>query len=118
MVASLVRRIVDARGKPISVQWRSATSAGPRGGCVVTRATIKSTSPLKSTSPGRRLWVWRSEKGNSTETMSPTLNAVIDMIVWRVVLKETIKSQSLPVQILNIATDQLRHVLVEPKPIA
>lgn len=69
-------------------------------------------------SPGRRLWVWRSEKGNSTETMSPTLNAVIDMIVWRVVLEETVESQSLSVRILNIPTDQLRHVLVEPKPIA
>ena len=85
---------------------------------MVTRATTKSLSSLISTSPGRRLCVWRSENGNSTETMSPALHAVIDVVVRGVVLEEPIEREALPVEILDIPPDQLRHVLVEPKPIA
>lgn len=51
------------------------------------------------------------------ETMSPVLNVVIDMIVRRVVLEEPVESQSLPVEIFDIPANQLRHILVESKPV-
>lgn len=42
----------------------------------------------------------------STETTSPTLNLIIDLIVRGVVLEEIIESQSLPVEVLDIPANQ------------
>ena len=55
-------------------------------------------------------------KGNSTETTSPTLNAVIDFVFCRIVLEKVFEAQSLPIEVFGVASDQLRHVLVKPEP--
>lgn len=64
---------------------------------------------------GRRFRPCMSVKGNSTETTSPTLNAVIHRVVRRVVLKELFDGQSLPVEFFRCAANQVRQVTIQPK---
>ena len=56
-----------------------------------------------------------SVKGNSTDTTSPTLNAVVDRIVRGVVLEELFDGQSLPVDFFRSAANEMRQVPIQPK---
>jgi len=56
-----------------------------------------------------------SVKGNSTDTTSPGLKVVIDGVFRRVVLKEGLDRESLPLKVFGIPANQVRQIPIQPK---
>ena len=54
-------------------------------------------------------------EGNSTDTVSPTLNPVINGVAWRVVLEKGLDCQSLPIEIFWIQSNQMGQVTIQPQ---
>ena len=54
-----------------------------------------------------------SVKGNSPATTSPTLDAVIDGVIGRIVLEKLLDGQPLPLQVFPIAADQVWDVALQ-----
>ena len=115
MDTSFTSRTVEGFGRPIEAQSSSGTSNGSRGSCVVIRASRRSLESMARTTPGRRFRPCISVKGNSTDTTSPTLNAVIGRVVRRVVPEKLFDGQSLPVEFFWLAANQVRQIPIQPK---